>query len=31
MEMSAGLLVFHIIAVIAIFVLGYMVGSKSQS
>ncbi len=30
MEMSAGLLVFHIIAIIAIFVLGYMVGSKSR-
>lgn len=29
--MSAGLLVFHVIAIIAIFVIGYMVGSKSQS
>ncbi len=30
MEMSAGMLVFHVIAIIAIFVLGFMVGSKSK-
>ncbi len=28
--MSAGLLMFHIIAVIAIFAGGYMLGSKSR-
>ncbi len=30
MEMSAGLLTFHVIAIVVIFAVGYMVGSKSR-
>lgn len=30
MEMSAGLLMFHIVAIIAIFAVGYMLGSKNR-
>ena len=28
--MSAGLLIFHVVAVVAIFALGYMAGSHSR-
>ena len=28
--MSAGLLMFHVVAIIAIFALGYMVGPRSR-
>ncbi len=30
MEMSAGLLVFHIVAIIVIFAAGYWLGSRSD-